>query len=106
MEVVVSKSAAVKVMRSKEEILSLLKECSKSKMSVKEFVKANGIHEATFYHWRNKYRNKPRAKKVCSGFAALKINPSPATQAVASFAEVKGIRIYQPVSSSYLKELL
>jgi len=75
MEVVVSKSAAVKVMRSKEEIFSLLKECSKSKMSVKEFVKANGIHEATFYHWRNKYRNKPGAQKERCGSTSCADQP-------------------------------
>jgi transposase-like protein len=55
MEVIVSKPAPVK--RNKEEILSLPKECCKSKMSVKEFGKANGIHKATFYHWRNEYRD-------------------------------------------------
>lgn len=46
MEVVVSKRPTVR--RSKEEILPLLKECVESKVSVKEFVKTNGIHEATF----------------------------------------------------------
>ena len=94
------------VQRSKEEIISLLEECRKSKISVKEFAKAKGIHEATYYNWRNKYGGKQRKQKVQAGFTAIKINPSPSVYAAALFAEVKGIKIYQPVSAVYLKELL
>jgi Transposase len=104
MEVVETKPPGVQ--RSKEEIISLLEECRKSKISVKEFARAKGIHEATYYNWRNKYGGKQRKQKVLSGFATLKINSSTAGHAVVLFAEVKGIKIYQPVSAAYLKELL
>jgi Transposase len=102
MEVAVAKPSGAQ--RSKEEIISLLEECRKSKMSVKEFVKTKGIHEATYYNWRNKYGGK--ARKERSGFAAIKINPSPAIHAATMFAEVRGIKIYQSVPAAYLKELL
>ena len=102
MEVDVAKPSGVQ--RSKEEIISLLEECRKSGKSVKEFAKTNGIHEATYYNWRNKYVGKRKEKRA--GFAKLKINPTQATHTSVLFAKVKGIRIYQTVSASYLKELL
>ncbi len=100
MEVDVAKPSGVQ--RSKEEIISLLEECRKSGKSVKEFAKTKGIHEATYYNWRNKYVGKEKR----AGFAKLKINPTQATHTSVLFAEVKGIKIYQTVSASYLKELL
>jgi hypothetical protein len=94
------------VQRSKEEIISLLDECRKGKFSVKEFVKLKGIHEATYYNWRNKYGSKQGKQRLSTGFATLKINPSPSAHPPALFAEVKEIKIYQLVSAAYLKELL
>jgi predicted HicB family RNase H-like nuclease len=101
MEVEIAKPRGVQ--RSKEEIISILEECRKGKMNVKEFVKTKGIHEATYYNWRNKYGSKPRKER--SGFATIKINPSAQTDAVNLFAEVRGIKIYHYVPSTYLKEL-
>ena len=102
MEVEVVKPSGIQ--RSKEEIISILEECRKSKLNVKEFVKTKGIHEATYYNWRNKYGSKTRKER--SGFARIKINPFPATHAETLFAEVRGIKIYQQVSASFLKELI
>ena len=103
MEVGVAKPS--RVQRSKEEIISILEECGKSKLNVKEFVKTKGIHEATYYNWRNKYGGK-KGKEQRSGFATLKIDPSPVTHAANLFAEVGEIKIYHYVPSSYLKELI
>ena len=94
------------VQRSKEEIISILEECRKSKLNVKEFVKTKGIHEATYYNWRNKYGIKARKQKPESGFATLKVNPSPTTHAANLFAEVGEIKIYHYVPASYLKDLI
>ena len=104
MEVGVPKPSLVH--RSEEEIISLLEECRKSKMSVKEFVKTKGIHEATYYNWRNKYGSKERKQKPASGFATLKINSSSSALAATLFAEVGEIKIYHYVRASYLKELI
>ena len=103
MEVVVAKPSGVQ--RSKEEIISILEECRKSKLNVKEFVKTKGIHEATYYNWRNKYGSKERKQKTASGFAALKIKPSVPSHATTLFAEVGGIKIYHYVPASFLNEL-
>jgi len=61
MEVEVVKPSGAQ--RSKEEIISILEECRKSKLKVKEFVKTKGIHEATYYKWRNKYASKKKKRK-------------------------------------------
>jgi len=104
MEVGLARSSGVQ--RSKEEIISILEECKKSKLSVKEFVKTKGIHEATYYNWRKKYGGKQRKQKKESGFSTLKINPSPVIHAGNLFAEAGGIKIYHFVPASYLKELI
>ena len=103
MEVEVAKPSGVQ--RSKEEIISILEECRKSGKSVKEFAKSRGIHEATYYNWRNKYLGK-QGKEKRADFAKLKINPTPATHASVLFAEVRGIKVYQPVAAAFLKELM
>lgn len=104
MEVEVAKPSGVQ--RSKEEIISILEECRKSKLKVKDFVRAKGIHEATYYNWRNKYGSEPVKQNTKAGFSSLKINPSGQLNTSALFAEVRGIKIYQPVAAVYLKELL
>ncbi len=96
MELEVAKLSGVQ--RSKEEIISILEECRKSELNVKEFVKTKGIHEATYYNWRNKYGSKTRKERTC--FARIKINPSPASHADTLFAEVGAIKIYHYVSAS------
>ena len=93
------------VQHSKEEIISILEECRKSNLKIKEFVKTKGIHEATYYNWRNKYGDK-KSKEKRAAFSTLKINPSPVTNTVNLFAEVGEIKIYHYVPSSYLKELI
>jgi Transposase len=104
MELEVAKPSGVQ--RSKEEIISILEECRKSKLNVKEFVKTKGIHEATYYNWRNKYGGKQRKQKSEAGFATLKIDPSPVTHTSNLFAKVRGIKVYHYVPASYLKELI
>ena len=73
-------------------------------MSVKEFCSEHSIHPATFHKWQGRYKtDAKKQKKALSGFAALKISEPPLSSCL--FAEVKGIKIYQPVAASYLKEL-
>jgi len=104
MEVEVAKPKGVQ--RGKEEIISILEECKKSKLNVKEFVKTKGIHEATYYNWRNRYGGKQRKEKARPSFAKIKISPFPSTHAINLFAEVGEIKIYHYVPASYLKELI
>ena len=91
--------------RTKEEIISLVEEYRKTKMSAKDFALSKGVRKATVYYWRKKYGSKPHTQNLKGGFATMKINPSPAVQASALFAEAGGIKIYHYVPASYLKEL-
>ena len=101
METIVAKQT--RVIRREPEILHLLDEFAKSNISVKDFCKTNGISAATFYNWRNRYGTKAEERSTEPGFATLQITAT--TSEAVLFAEVKGIRIYQPVPASYLKEL-
>ena len=103
MEVGVAKIAGKQ--RTKEEIISLVEEYQKTRMSANDFALSKGVRKATVYYWRKKYGSKPNAQNKKGGFATLKINPSAAVQASTLFAEVGVIKIYHYVPASYLKEL-
>lgn len=92
----------IKVFRSKQEIERLLTEQAQSGLSVKSFCEGLHIAEGTFYYWKQKLL-KGSCKTGKAGFAPIEIVSSAGH---GLFAEVGGIRIYQPVSAAYLKELL
>ena len=100
MESAASKNS--RVFRSKQEIARLLKEHAQSGLSVKAFCAGLPIAEGTFYHWKKKF-SKDIGATGKPGFAPIEIVP-PTGHGL--FAEVRGIKIYQPVSAAYLKELL
>ena len=89
--------------RTSSEIKLLLKEFASSGISAKEFCALHDITEAGFYKWRVRHLPKPSSEK--EAFVLLQ-GPSRITNEPALFAELKGIRIYQLVAPSYLKELL
>jgi hypothetical protein len=67
-----------------------------------EFCERQQIHKSNFYKWVSRYQQKNKSKKIQrSAFAKVQVTlpESPL------FAEVNGIRIYQAVTASYLKEL-
>ena len=97
---------ATRFRRSKQQIQDLLNVFEKSNLSVKDFCKEHSIHPANFHKWKTRYKPKSARKKNSSGFATLDIVSSPRIDLPGLFAEVKGIKIYQPVSASFLKELL
>ena len=89
--------------RSKDQILELLDQFEKSTLPAKEFCLRHHINPAIFNKWKSRYKSKRVIKKRTSGFATIDVAGS---STVALFCEVKGIRIYQVVSASFLKELL
>lgn len=93
------KEQSARRFRGKEVILKLLREQVESGQNIKSFCVAHGIAEGTFHNWRHKYdlgeAVSPR------GFATLQV-----TAESGLFAMVGNIKIYQPVSAAYLKELL
>ena len=93
-----SQDKVIRKYRGKAAIVKLLGEQSQSGQNIKSFCAAHGIAEGTFHNWKHKYG---KHIEVGSGFAKVQIIPEPGL-----FAMVGGIKIYQPVSAAYLKELL
>lgn len=95
----------VRRQRSPKEIIRLLEEYENSEgVSVKEFCAMIGVSDAAFYGWRKMYGTKSEAKEKQTGFFELvtsEKSPLPNTL----FAEVNGIKLYQPVAADYLKAL-
>ena len=85
--------------RSAKEIKELLVLFESSGVSAKQFCADNRISTAVFYKWRERYRTQEEK----TDFIPLQVTSS---ASIALFAEVNGIRIYQAVSASFLKELL
>jgi len=85
------------------QIHDLLKEFDKGNVSAVDFCRQHKISKGTFYKWQSRYKRKAEKKTEAPGFAGIRIIPSSCSTL---FAEVNGIKIYQPVAASYLKELL
>ena len=89
--------------RSIPQIHDLLKQFAESKVSVADFCKTNNIDKGTFYKWQSRYKHIVQLRNELPGFADVRIIPS---LSPALFAEVGAIKIFQPVTASFLKELL
>lgn len=92
------KEKVARKFRGQAAIVNLLQEQSQSGQSIKSFCAAHGIAEGSFHNWRHKYGGEVGTR---SGFAEVRVIPE-----AGLFAIVGGIKIYQPVSAAYLKELL
>ena len=95
-------SAKVRVFRGKEKMFKTLDEYEKSGLSIKAFCLENNIAPATFHYWKKKYNTSIVNQDKQSGFSTLHLT----TSSAALFAEANGIKIYQWVEPSYLKDLL
>lgn len=89
----------VRKYRSKAAVLKILQDQVQSGQNIKSFCEARGIAGGTFHRWKQKYSAEEDHSK--ESFATLHITPERGL-----FAIVGSIKIYQPVSASYLKELL
>ncbi len=96
----------VRVFRDKETILGILGQYEGSNLSIKEFCIENNIAPASFHNWKKKYNGSRSRGATQPGFTTLGVRPSAAVAGPGLFAEVNSIKIYQPVSAAYLKELL
>ena len=98
-------NTAVRRQRTPEEIIKLLEEYEASEgITVKEYCAMIGVSDAAFYGWRKLYGPKNDDEDKQGGF--IELIPSEnnfVTQGM--FAEVKGIKLYQPVAAEYLKAL-
>jgi len=94
------KEKVVRKYRGRAAIAKLLQEQVESGQDMKSFCAGRGIAEGTFHNWKHRYGARGTAASS-AGFATLQVLPDPGL-----FAMVGGIRIYQPVSAAYLKELV
>lgn len=91
--------------RNRQELITLLKKFEKSEgVTVKAFCALHNIGEGAFYSFRKRYYHKTAKPEKHTGF--IKIKPTAAEgRPGLLFAEVKGIKLYQPVCADYLKTL-
>ena len=99
--------------RSKQEVKDLLIAFEKSNSTIKEFCEVQNLSYGVFQKWRSRHGSPARRKRTLTaqeftktekpGFADVRIIPS---SSATLFAEVNGIKLFQPVAASYLKELL
>ncbi|HVU84753.1 MAG TPA: hypothetical protein VHC50_07920 [Puia sp.] len=94
-----SKVKPIRKYRGRAVVLKILQDQLDSGLNVKSYCAAKGIAEGTFHRWKHKHSAPSEAEPV--GFATLKVMSESGL-----FAVVGGIKIYQPVSAAYLKELL
>jgi hypothetical protein len=90
--------------RTSIEIKNFLETFKQSGLNAKSFCKLHDISEAGFYKWKKRYADQAPVKE--SSFVVLQQRPAPSLTEPSLFAEFKGIKLYQAVEASYLKELL
>lgn len=91
--------------RSRQELTSLLKKFEKCEgVTAKAFCQLHQITESAFYRFRARYHKKAKAAKQ-AGFIQISPNTVDEERSGVLFAEVRGIKLYQPVSADYLKIL-
>ena len=88
-------------LRTREQKEALLALQHQSGLSVKSFCAKHDIATATFHNWKQQLKRSSTERKA-SGFATLAIQ---APSQPLLFAEVRGIRLYQPMSADFLKAL-
>jgi transposase-like protein len=90
-----------RLFRSEAAILELLREQQQSGLSIQSFCSQHSISSGSFHNWKKRHSRSDRQASQ-SVFTPLQVN---AGLPVPLFAEVGDIRLYQPVSAAFLKEL-
>ncbi len=101
-----SQSTIIRQRRNKEEVMDLLRAFEKSNSTIKTFCTERNISYGNFQKWRSRYGSKAAAKKASTSFVKVDIVSKVKEPLPGLFAEVRGIKLYQLVSPSFLKELL
>ncbi len=95
--------AKTRTRRTQDQIRDLLTEFDTAGCTVKEFCQLKGIGQGNFHKWKLRRKEIGLVKEKSSGFAQVLVQSSTSEHL---FAEVNGIRLFQPVSAAYLKELV
>jgi hypothetical protein len=91
-----------RIVRTEEQILSILEEFERSGFTQKEFCEVSDINEVTFYSWLKKYRPKQDDVK---GFATVEIVPARQVKEEL-IGRIGELEIYKGMPVEYLKALL
>lgn len=99
---------------TEQQIVALLNEYRRSDLNAISFCKRHDIVKATFYIWLKKYQSKIEITDRPRGFVPLTVKAPTQKETYEEgvlFAEVSlkdsvSIKLFQQVSSSFLKELL
>jgi hypothetical protein len=92
--------------RNKQQLLDLLAAYDQTTgVSIKDFCKRHKVTEGSFYTARKRHRGVTVSKNKSTGFISIK-RPAFDQSTGTLFAEVKGIKFYQPVPVDYLKALI
>ena len=95
------------VKETEADMKALLKKYYSSKgISIKAFCEQHDIREWKFYTWHKQYRSMLSGVKEQHRFVPVEIMSNSEDKRTGLFAEVRGIKIYQPVAADYLKSLL
>ncbi len=100
--------------RTEQEIVDLLHNYRRSDMNAISFCKKHDIVKGTFYAWLKRFPSKIEVTNTLQGFVPLTVKASAQKETNEEgvlFAEVLvkngiSIKLFQQVSSSFLKELL
>jgi len=93
----------VRIRRTQQQIDDLISQYEEGGYGVKEFCEMTGLNPANFHKWLSRRKVTGLNDRASSGFSKLVVQTSLTDHL---FAEVSGIRLYQPVSAAYLKELV
>lgn len=100
------------IARTEQEKLNLIEQWERSGLPIKTFCSEHNFSDSLFHSWLNKYRRNKKPVKKQQEFIPLQVTSIPAcSQANLLYAEVitvKGdhLKLYQSVSSNYLRTLL
>ena len=91
--------------RTETQINALLKKQEEGKLTVQQFCKIYKIHRATFYNWRNKYRQQVEKHEE---FIPARFNDVDGDASLFAEIELSSIKVklFHKVDSSYIKALL
>jgi hypothetical protein len=93
-----------KSLSREDQMFALISAQATSGESIKGYCERHGISQGNWFYWKKKYQRQYQDK---GGFAVVEITDAIEVDSNGDiFAEYKGIKLFQPVSATYLKELI
>lgn len=88
-------------------MFSLISQQMNTGRSIKSFCNQHNIQPSNWFYWQKKYQQRQSDSNIeDSNFTLLQLTPDLLAPQDGLFAEYKGIKLYRPVSASFLRELI